>query len=346
MAEAIGLVAAIIQISGFTKEVIDRFRELHSSAEGVPSVYRSVGVDLPVVLVAIKRVQEQLGNNLLGEGESCVLKDSLEACYDDIRELKRLSTRITQRTGTSFSNKSLLVIRSVRYEKEVLKTKASLDSHVQKLIFYQMSSFSVTPQSINSMNNMIQLFARVRLPEPSTEKPNEEQQLQSIQSMKPDRVQSTPGTTIATMSMPRWCLCKRARSIRLVTTAFGRTSLVFEIVNAHRQSCPYCDSDKAETRITIGFSQASRLLGTIMDMMFVLRCGSGGVSISPTLAVRGLCRPDSPIFTLLETAKNLTSVCQTDFLLDQIKHTIVAGGASPYDLDEQGRTVFGVSGIS
>ena len=110
------------------------------------------------------------------------------------------------------------------------------------------------------------------------------------------------------------------------------------------------DKKTTDKKRLIKVSYASRALGLAIDLALSVQSGSGGFIISPTLALRGARQEDSPLFALLwdlpfsnDSSDLSDRMYKVDLLLDKMRYMIDNGEASPYDLDEQGLNVFGVS---
>ena len=142
MAEAIatvGLVASIIEISCFAKRLVHRWREFHSRAKDVPKAFRSIYVQLPLVVSSLEQIRVQAESGLLSEDSLISLQPVIETCHEEVQGLEVILNKILSAPSTSSWDRSALALRSLRYEAEVKKSTANLDSHIQKLMFYQIS---------------------------------------------------------------------------------------------------------------------------------------------------------------------------------------------------------------
>lgn len=54
---AVGFVAAIIEISSFAKRLVDRWKELDPKAKDVPKEFRSIYVQLPLVVLSLGQIR-------------------------------------------------------------------------------------------------------------------------------------------------------------------------------------------------------------------------------------------------------------------------------------------------
>ena len=373
MAEAVatvGLVASVIQISSFTKDVLDRYKALRSMTGTLPEVYRSVGFDLPVVLKAVARIKDQVSNNSLSQDDEVVIQDLIEACCANVHDLKEILTKVLPSSSASKWDKAALAVRSMRYEGDVRRAMASLDGHVQKLMFYQVSSLIVTTPPLNKSHLTSPPTQSCTDSNPSRGLSQLPEDLQvskcdfsQQQALAPDRQQvlasqmSTmklrskglqPGCKkpLATPSTCRWCLCPRFSSQRMS----WRTRVTYKAFDAHRKGCPnYVQRGDGSTRC-ISLCHINKPLGVVIELALSVQFELGGISVSPKLALRGTCHGQSPIFHLLNRFPDLETsmddphgVHHLDTLLNCIRLVIDDGLASPFDVDEHGRTVFGVN---
>lgn len=99
--------------------------------------------------------------------------------------------------------------------------------------------------------------------------------------------------------------------------------------------------------MTFNTSFISRLANTAASLSLSLQFGAGGMSVSPSLTLRGMKRPESEVFKLMKVVGQ-PWYCHDDWtprmewVLPKIKDLILSGKASPYDIDQDGRTVFDV----
>ena len=373
MAEAVatvGLVAAIIQISKFAKDVILRYKELHSATKTLPEIYRSIGFDLPVVLVAVDRIKDHASVSFLSEYEEAVITALLEACCANVKNLNDILAKVLPSSSANKWDKAALAMQSLRYESDVRKTMACLDSHVQKLMFYQMSSslvFALPSHDSRGSSPLARSSARSGLLDQTSDEMKDtglsSNSFEQSQIASPAEAQSAKQPTptmelisdhtcpvgnrsLAPTPTRKPCLCRRSSSQRTIWS----TRMTYKPNDAHQKGCPYHrQKDNGQKRL-IKVSYASRALGLAIDLALSVQSGSGGFIISPTLALRGARQEDSPLFALLwdlpfsnDSSDLSDRMYKVDLLLDKMRYMIDNGEASPYDLDEQGLNVFGVS---
>lgn len=142
MAEAmvtVGFVAAIIDISCFAKRLVDRCREFRSRAKDVPKAFRSIYVQLPLVVSSLEQIRAQAESGLLSEDLLISLQPVVEACHEEVKDLEVILNKILPARSASSWDRTALALRSLRCEAEVKKSTANLDSYIHKLVLYQIS---------------------------------------------------------------------------------------------------------------------------------------------------------------------------------------------------------------
>ncbi|KAL8719074.1 MAG: hypothetical protein Q9225_003869 [Loekoesia sp. 1 TL-2023] len=340
MAEAmatVGFVAAIANLSCFAKKLVDRWKEFHSRSKHVPKAFRSIYTQLPLVVSSLEQIRNQAEGSLLSEDLIASLQPVIEACHEEVKDLEIILNKILPAPSASSWDRNALVLRSLRYEAEVKKSTANLDSHLQKLMFYQVNisaarisqlhlNHSKEPPGIFSLIDQPgQLIARPSLLKESidnlaaieypyngsrTEDFVDENELvpQNVplgQGPLPRILRPRPNldarNPLEAEAFETWCTCRRPRIQHSWTKAVFGATFRSESVYTHRRGCPLFREDDELTKISFDISLVSRLLNTAVRLSFSLQCGAGGMSVSPNLTLRGMKQPDSPVFALIKT---------------------------------------------
>ena len=145
-----------------------------------------------------------------------------------------------------------------------------------------------------------------------------------------------------------FCTCKRPRIQKSWTKNTLGVNIGSQSTYRHRTAgCPLFREEDSITKFLFDMSLISRLVKTSARFSLSLQYGAGGVSVSPNLTLRGLKCCNAPIFALLRTlneprCSTLERDSRMNEVLPRIKLLVQKGEVSPYDVDEDGRTVFGV----
>jgi hypothetical protein len=160
-------------------------------------------------------------------------------------------------------------------------------------------------------------------------------------SSQPDRV-----TAIST---PSRCLCRKWNRKRVKDVNSGPVRIFRETLSSasHHESCPYYTDTARTVRIGFGTRILNPLLSRLMEGTFTATFGAGGVSIYPSLNLRSVYRPNSPAFKLLDDLGNDkyptdTMKMSPDVLRAEFRRLFQNHEASPFDVDEEGRTLIHV----
>lgn len=147
----------------------------------------------------------------------------------------------------------------------------------------------------------------------------------------------------------RSCTCKRPRIQKSWTKAVLGATFESQTIHAHRRGCPLFREEDEIIKMSLDISLISRLVNIAAGLSLSLQYGAGGMSVSPSLTLRGMKQRNSPVFALLKTLKppkRILSASETILRMNEILPRITLlvqnGQASSHDVDENGQTVFDV----
>ncbi|KAL8917300.1 MAG: hypothetical protein Q9208_008021 [Pyrenodesmia sp. 3 TL-2023] len=126
---AVGLAAAIIQLGAFATKVVDRCKEFRLRSKDVPKAFRTISVQLPLIVSSLEQIRDQTG-----EASLTPLKPVIEACYEEVKYLEGILDEILSAPGASTRERYTLALRSVRHDSEVKKSIANLQSNMDLLL--------------------------------------------------------------------------------------------------------------------------------------------------------------------------------------------------------------------
>lgn len=147
----------------------------------------------------------------------------------------------------------------------------------------------------------------------------------------------------------RSCTCKRPKIQKSWTKAVLGATFESQTIHAHRRGCPLFREEDEIIKMSLDISFVSRLVNKAAGLSFSLQYGAGGLSVSPSLTLRGMKHRNSPVFALLKTLdppERFLDMSERIFRMDEILPRVTLlvqnGQASPHDVDENGQTVFDV----
>ena len=136
------------------------------------------------------------------------------------------------------------------------------------------------------------------------------------------------------------CTCPLAPKKSTGEWKLGRNLQVFTKATAtHSRGCPLFRTSQQTNTLGIKYTHSALLLKVALELSLTIKRGAGGVSISPSLQVRGLVRNDSPAFKLIFGVSKHTDVSH---LIHQLQVLLIEGKAGPRDVDPYGRTLIHV----
>src|SRR5208282_6588467 len=83
MAEALGiisLVSSIVQIVDFGSKIVHRLNEFNSSLNEVPTSFRDVKIELPLLVDTLKRTKKQTEEGCFSENTQEAIQSVVEGC--------------------------------------------------------------------------------------------------------------------------------------------------------------------------------------------------------------------------------------------------------------------------
>lgn len=146
----------------------------------------------------------------------------------------------------------------------------------------------------------------------------------------------------------RLCSCRR-RTVRFensYTIGWLRFLSRSENVVVHSKSCPFWNPRIEEQSTELAAEYINLTFGTAIKLAMKATRGAGGLSVSPLLTLRGLERNDSPVFALFSwdaVHPHREDIgMYMDYASARTLQLFRDGRASPYDVDEHGRTILHV----
>jgi hypothetical protein len=95
----VGLIANIIQLIEFSREVINRIDGFSSEIKSVPESFRNLQVELPLLGHTLKRTKERLDSGELDDETCLALKPVIAACEQKLQALKTYLQRLSPEPG-------------------------------------------------------------------------------------------------------------------------------------------------------------------------------------------------------------------------------------------------------
>lgn len=139
---AIGLVSAIIQFVEFGAKVVARLNEFGSNVNDLPKAFRSIKINLPVILDSLERTKRSASTGGISQATTSALEPLVEECFEQVKQLQDVLDRNLPIDGAKNWQRRLQAIKSLSHDKDVEQISSKLDRCVQTLTFYHTSYHS------------------------------------------------------------------------------------------------------------------------------------------------------------------------------------------------------------
>ena len=139
---AIGLVSAIIQFIEFGTKIVARLNEFGSNVNDLPKAFRSIKINLPVILDSLERTNRNANTGEISQATASALEPLVEECFEQVKRLQDILDRNLPTKSAKNWQRRLQAIKSLSHDKDVEQISSKLDRCVQTLTFYHTSFHS------------------------------------------------------------------------------------------------------------------------------------------------------------------------------------------------------------
>lgn len=141
--EIVGIIANIAQLVDGTLKVIDRYNDFSDKTNNLPKTFRSISVQLPVLLNALNKIGDAIKAGSIPEDSSRGLRPLVEECLNQLTALDRIVAKALPKEGNHGFVRGYKTIASFRYEDEVQQMESVLQKYVQTLTLDRVVSSSI-----------------------------------------------------------------------------------------------------------------------------------------------------------------------------------------------------------
>lgn len=344
MAEAItavGLVASIIQITDFSRRFLRRLKEYDERATDLPLTFQAIVLQLPFIIGVLEVVEARAQRKELADEFLPAVQPVLDACRKEIEHLERIFSHVSLSPTSSSWNRKSQAMKSLRYDRDVQRSMATLKSHVDLLMWTQITTSVIAPRRMLESTDPHQNSSA------GSTQDHFEQELGS--ALSPLRRQDFTSVWDKHLGT-ELCTCKRRPVIQKSTKwAFWFTDFSSQLLSMHSVGCPLFSEYRDLRRLSFNLSYTSLLLKTRAQIAISLQYGHGGMEISPSLDFRGVKRMDSPAFALFQDSECEWGLSPADAQIRvnqiafRLRQLFKNGEASPMEVNEEGVTLLWVS---
>ena len=163
----IGVIANIINLTEFSRDVFSQIKRYGENAQEVPEAFRDIQAVLPLISSTLTRTRNQVECGTLDDDTCKVLRPVLEGCQKKLEQLKAIFKDVMAEEGASKLRRGLMTIKSIRKDKEVKEIAQALDRFVAHLTHYHASE-GVTTREIESLRGAM---SSMSVKQPETQSP-------------------------------------------------------------------------------------------------------------------------------------------------------------------------------
>jgi N-terminal domain on NACHT_NTPase and P-loop NTPases len=140
MAEAIaavGLVSSIVQLVDFSAKVVTRLNSFASSISELPTTYRTVKLELPLVVDSLRRIREHAESGTLPQESVDAVEGIVEECSRQVQLLQDILNKALPAADDSSWRRRKKALLSLSKDKELEQISKSLGKYVTILTLHQ-----------------------------------------------------------------------------------------------------------------------------------------------------------------------------------------------------------------
>ena len=97
----ISIIANIVALTDFSRNVISQIKKYGESAPEVPKAFRDIQAVLPLISRTITRTQDQINSGILDDDICKVLRPVLEGCENKLKQLEAVFEDVMAPEGAS-----------------------------------------------------------------------------------------------------------------------------------------------------------------------------------------------------------------------------------------------------
>ena len=137
---ALGLASSILQLIDFGSKVAVRLNEFKSDSQDLSGTLKIIKTQLPLILNAVRRTQEQAQNGLVTEPTAEALQAVVKDCEQAVIKIDGILAKILPPKGASSWQRRAFTFKSLAYDKEIQRTTSYLDRNIGILTLHQVTA--------------------------------------------------------------------------------------------------------------------------------------------------------------------------------------------------------------
>jgi N-terminal domain on NACHT_NTPase and P-loop NTPases len=145
---AVGVVASIVQLVEFSCKILHRLEEFQCISGEIPSSFRHIGVEIPVLRNSLQQTKEAIDGGSIGLETKKALIPVINGCTEQIGLLDTVLNDTLPKVDDSRIQRGKKALLSLRQDKKVESILKILRSYIGTLTFYYAAASStLQPQT-------------------------------------------------------------------------------------------------------------------------------------------------------------------------------------------------------
>lgn len=134
---AVGLASAIVQFIEFGTKIVTRLSEFSAEVEEVPKTFRSIKVQLPLILNILQQTKDQADARQVDEDTARALEAVVGECTATVQQLDERLNKALPDDKASPWQRYRKALSSLAQDKKIAELQASIERYIPTLTSYQ-----------------------------------------------------------------------------------------------------------------------------------------------------------------------------------------------------------------
>jgi hypothetical protein len=138
---ALSVAASILQVIDVGIRVIERFKELNDSANGLPDAFRHISKRLPIFIDALRQTKSSVED--MSDSARKAFKPAIEECLIQIHKLEATINAVLPKLGDNGLARGWKALVSVKYDSQIKEMERVIKDYMEVMAQHQVSSLAV-----------------------------------------------------------------------------------------------------------------------------------------------------------------------------------------------------------
>jgi hypothetical protein len=142
MAEALAVVASIVQLVDYSNRVVRRLDEFHSVTGEIPKSFLQVKTELPLLGTTLQQIKEAIYADLVADGSKTAFLPVVAECQEQVAQLDAILAETLPEITDSWRKRGKKALVSLHHDARVESIMKILRNHIRILTFYYAAASS------------------------------------------------------------------------------------------------------------------------------------------------------------------------------------------------------------